>query len=91
MRKLMKLNSGSNGTENSLEVCYGLGWVPSERNFGIETSSRSSYPDASFRLGRQGAFPEQSAPEYGNHVEGEGNGHDPESRPCRSDSSQSTQ
>ena len=40
-----------------------------------------------FRLSSQGASPEQFAPEYGNHVEGEGNGQDPESRPCRSDSS----
>ena len=40
-----------------------------------------------FRLSSQGASPEQLAPEYGNQVEGGGNGQDPESDPCRSDSS----
>jgi hypothetical protein len=39
------------------------------------------------RLSSQGAFPEHFAPEYGNQIDGEGNGQDPESRPCRSDSS----
>jgi hypothetical protein len=48
--------------------------VPSERRSGIETSSRQSYPGRVFQLSRQGAFPEQFAPEYGNHIDGEGNG-----------------
>jgi hypothetical protein len=39
------------------------------------------------RLSSQGAFPEHFAPEYGNQIDGEGNGQDPESRLCRSDSS----
>ena len=43
------------------------------------------------RLSSQGAFPEHFAPEYGNQIDGEGNGQDPESRPRCSDSSESTQ
>src|SRR6266851_7271162 len=39
------------------------------------------------RLSSQKAFPKHFAPEYGNQIDGEGNGQDPESRPCRSDSS----
>ena len=39
-----------------------------------------------FRSGSRGAFPKLFTPKDGNHVEGESNSQDPESRPCRSDS-----
>jgi hypothetical protein len=56
-------------------------------NLALEQPAQTAPPETCFRLSSQGASPEQLAPEYGNQVEGGGNGQDPESHPCRSDSS----
>jgi hypothetical protein len=53
----------------------------------VSVSASAILHHSRIRLSSQGAFPEHFAPEYGNQIDGEGNGQDPESRPCRSDSS----
>ena len=58
-----------------------------QARFLLSVSDLAILHHSRIRLSSQGAFPEHFAPEYGNQIDGEGNGQDPESRPCRSDSS----
>jgi hypothetical protein len=64
---------------------------PPQARLAVPMSVMAILHHSKIRLSSQGAFPEHFAPEYGNQIDGEGNGQNPESRPRRSDSSQSTQ
>ena len=60
---------------------------PPQARLAVPMSVMAILHHSKIRLSSQGAFPEHFAPEYGNQIDGEGNGQDPESRPRCSDSS----
>jgi hypothetical protein len=56
-------------------------------NLVLEQPAQTAPPETRYLTKQSGGISIAVHPKDGNHVEGESNGQEPESRPCRSDSS----